>query len=138
MISPHPQKERDEIISEKIQGKEDPTAAAMRGISEELGADHEIKLLEPPQFRKETRTSSYSYPGLEGVYRYFLGKAIVKGLPNPAEHPTFQTTEYNKGGSKKRIIEWAWEDVKPEKAAAAAFISASATFAKKLKFFKSV
>ena len=107
-------KERDMLLSEKIQGeKEDPTAAAMRGIAEELGADHAITLLSAPQFIKENQIHSYSYPELPTQYRYFIGKAIVKGLPDPEQHPTFKTTEYNKDRSIKRIIEWAWEDVEP-------------------------
>ena len=111
-----PIKERDMLLSEKIQGTETPEAAALRGITEELGASHKITLLATPIFNKENKTTSYSYPNLPSIYRYFLGKAIVKGLPNPKTHPTFKTTEYNIDGSQKRIIEWGWEDVKPRNA----------------------
>ena len=104
-----PIKERDMLLSEKIQGKETPIAAAMRGIAEELGANHKITVIAAPQLFKENTTNSWSYPNLQGVYRYFLGKAIVEGLPSPPDHKSFQTTEFNHDHSKKRIIEWAWE-----------------------------
>jgi len=115
-----PIKERDMLFSEKIQGKENATDAALRGIKEELGHSHTVHLITEPTPVKENKTDSYSYTGLPGVYRYFLGKAIVEGLPTPPEHQSFQTTEFNTDHSKKRIIEWAWVPHTPPPTAAAA------------------
>ena len=115
-----PTKERNMLLSEKIQGNENPTDAALRGITEELGHSHTVHLLADPKLVKENKTDSYSYPGLPGVYRYFLGKAIVEGLPTPPEHQSFQTTEFNTDHSKKRIIEWEWEPHTPSPSAAVA------------------
>ena len=115
-----PIKERDMLLSEKIQGKENATDAALRGIKEELGPGNTVHLITKPTPVKENKIDSYSYPGLPGVYRYFLGKAIVEGLPTPPEHQSFQTTEFNTDHSKKRIIEWAWTAHTPPHTAAAA------------------
>ena len=117
-----PIKERDMLLSEKIQGKETPIEAAIRGIAEELGANHKITVITTPQFFKENTTNSWSYPNLQGVYRYYLGKAIVEGLPSPPEHQSFQTTEFNNDEqkTKKRIIEWIWKPQAPTQPTAAA------------------
>jgi hypothetical protein len=113
-IPPHRMtKERDMLLSEKMMKNETPTAAAVRGIAEELGAKLTLDMIIPPPSlnhpSKTKNTSSFSYPGLPAAYRYFIGSAIVKGLPKAtATNKTFETTEYNNNGKPKRIIRWEW------------------------------
>ncbi len=87
-------------VSEKIQGDEDPEAAARRGIAEELGVTF-AGTLTSASSEIVRKPSSHSYPNLSGIYLTHLFKA------------EFGETEWNSDGYKEvqtdKTTYFVWE-----------------------------
>lgn len=66
-------------VSEKIQGNEDPKAAARRGLLEELGVTYTGQLT-ADEIETDHQASSHSYPGLPGVYQRYPFTAVFDEL----------------------------------------------------------
>jgi hypothetical protein len=89
-------------VSEKIQGNEDPEAAARRGIAEELGVTF-VGTLTGALSEIVQRPSSHSYPNLSGIYMTHLFKA------------EFGEAEWNPDGYKEvqsdKTTHFVWRQV---------------------------
>jgi hypothetical protein len=89
-------------VSEKIQGNEDPEAAARRGIAEELGVTF-AGALTSALSEVVQRPSSHSYPNLSGIYLTHLFKA------------EFSEAEWNPDGYKEvqpdKTTYFVWKQV---------------------------
>ena len=100
---------RGVLMSEKRVRGEAWTAAARRGVAEELGtaAPGDVALDEASHAVRSVRKDSMSYPGLATAYEVHCADASVPGLPPHG----FQTREPRPGG--ELVTTWEWRDEPP-------------------------
>eukprot|EP00961_Rhodomonas_salina_P094570 1272719-Rhodomonas_salina.1 len=113
-------KHRNRLLAEKFKPGENPIAAAVRGIREELGevldAEAAIRIgSERDLVITEEVDTSTSYPGLKSVYRLFTIDAQVQGLCREQTGMVFETgEECDVDGYCDKIHVWEWRKVEPE------------------------
>jgi len=116
-------KHRNRLLAEKFKPGENPIAAAVRGIREELGQvlhpEAAIRIgSERDLVITEEIDTSTSYPGLKSVYRLFTIDAQVQGLTRDQTGMLFETSEECQvDGYCDKVHVWEWRKRKTESGA---------------------